>query len=76
LPPEGETPTGHWKSFLWSDDIGSDVLRAVAAGASVVQDATVLEQFALTIAVIADPQGHLLELGQMNAPDRTPGHRQ
>jgi catechol 2,3-dioxygenase-like lactoylglutathione lyase family enzyme len=67
LPPDGEAPTGHWKSFLWSDDIGSDVARAVAAGASVVQAAATLEQFGLTIAVIADHDGHLLELGQMIA---------
>ena len=65
VPPGGDAPTGHWKSFLWSDDLGSDVARAVSAGASIVQAPTTLEQFGLTICVIADQDGHLLELGQM-----------
>jgi len=65
LPLDGEAPTGHWKSFLWSDDLASDVERALSAGASMVRAPTTLEQFGLTIAVIADQDGHLLELGQM-----------
>jgi catechol 2,3-dioxygenase-like lactoylglutathione lyase family enzyme len=69
LLPEGEVPTGHWKSFLWSDDIRADVDHAVAAGARVVQEPTLLEQFGLTIAVVADHDGHLLELGQRTSPE-------
>lgn len=64
VPREGEIPTGHWKSFLWSDDISTDIEHAVAAGATVVQEPTLLEQFGLTIAVVADHDGHLIELGQ------------
>jgi catechol 2,3-dioxygenase-like lactoylglutathione lyase family enzyme len=70
LPREGEIATGHWKSFLWSDDIWTDVKHAVAAGATVVQEPTRLEQFGLTIAVVADHDGHLLELGQRQSPER------
>ena len=69
LPPDGEAPIGHWKSFLWSDDLASDVARALSAGASMVQAPTTFEQFGLTIAVIADQDGHLLELGQMFVTD-------
>jgi glyoxalase/bleomycin resistance protein/dioxygenase superfamily protein len=70
LPRQGEVPTGHWKSFLWSDDIRADVDHAVAAGATVVQEPTLLEEFGLTIAVVADHDGHFLELGQMKSPER------
>jgi len=65
LPGEGEVPIGHWKSFLWSDDVRADVERAAAAGAKVVQEPTLLGQFGLTIAVVSDHDGHLLEIGQM-----------
>jgi lactoylglutathione lyase len=61
------TPSGVWKVYLASDDLETDYANAVAAGASVVTEPFRLEQFDMTIAVLADPDGYLLELGERKA---------
>jgi lactoylglutathione lyase len=64
---EGEVaPSGFWKTFLFSDDLIGDVAKAVAAGATVVTEPTFVDQFRITIAILADLDGYLLELGQLD----------
>lgn len=66
---EGEVfPAGFWKTFLFSDDLARDIDAAVAAGATVVTEPTFIEQFRITIAILSDLDGYLLELGQLEAP--------
>ena len=62
--PGMAAPTGFWKTFVWSEDLPEDFAKAVAAGGTVVTEPTRLAQFHLTIAVVADPDGYLVELGQ------------
>lgn len=62
-PPDGSTPTGFWKTFLWTDDLHGDLARAVAAGATVAHEPEVLDAHGITIAVVTDPDGYLVELG-------------
>jgi len=59
------TPSGFWKTYLSTDDLTGDIAKAVAAGATVVTRPDFMPQFNLTIAVLADPDGYLLELGQL-----------
>lgn len=63
VPPAGSTPSGFWKSFVWSDDVPGDVNRALSAGGTLVDEPHVLAEYGLTIAVVADPDGHLVEIG-------------
>jgi lactoylglutathione lyase len=60
------TPAGVWKVYLSTDDLDADCARAIRAGASVDTEPTHLKQFKITIAVLADPDGYLLELGQVH----------
>jgi catechol 2,3-dioxygenase-like lactoylglutathione lyase family enzyme len=57
-------PGGIWKVFLFVDDAAAQHDRAVAAGAESVMAPTHLERFDITIAMVRDPDGYLLELGQ------------
>ncbi len=63
------TPAGVWKVYLSTDDLDADYAKAIQAGASVDTTPTHLKQFKVTIAVLADPDGYLLELGQLHSPD-------
>jgi catechol 2,3-dioxygenase-like lactoylglutathione lyase family enzyme len=58
-------PSGFWKTYLSTDDLTGDIARAVNAGATVGTEPTLMAQFHMTIAVLADPDGYLLELGQV-----------
>lgn len=60
------SPSGFWKTYLSSDDLTGDIARGVPAGATVSTEPTFMEQFNITIAVLADPDGYLLELGQLH----------
>ena len=57
-------PSGIWKVFLFVDDAPGLHEQAVASGAESVMMPTYLEQFDITIAMVRDPDGYLLELGQ------------
>jgi predicted enzyme related to lactoylglutathione lyase len=59
-------PAGVWKVFLESQDVHADYGRALAAGATPVAEPMVLERFGVTIAMVTDPDGYLLELGQIH----------
>lgn len=59
-------PSGFWKTYLSTDDLTGDIAKAVAAGATIDTEPTFMEQFNITIAVLADPDGYLLELGQLH----------
>ncbi len=59
-------PAGFWKVFLATDDLAGDYARAINAGAAPVTEPTRIEQFNITIAIVADPDGYLLELGQIS----------
>ena len=58
---------GLWKIFVNTHDAAALYERACAAGAESVAAPTLLEQFHVTIAFVRDPDGHLLELGQVHA---------
>lgn len=57
---------GLWKIFVETDDAPTLYDRAVAAGAEAVEPPKHLERFKVTIALVRDPDGHLLELGQLH----------
>src|SRR4051794_12886922 len=59
-------PSGIWKVFVETDDAAALYERAVAAGAEPVEPPKHLEQFKVTIAFVRDPDGYLLELGQIH----------
>jgi predicted enzyme related to lactoylglutathione lyase len=59
-------PAGFWKVFLNTPDVHSDYARAVAGGAEPVAEPALLERFGVTIALVTDPDGYLLELGQIH----------
>jgi lactoylglutathione lyase len=59
-------PDGIWKVFLYTDDVEELQRRAVAGGAEWVSDPEHLERFNITIAFVRDPDGYLLELGQLH----------
>ncbi len=59
-------PAGFWKIFLNTPDVQSDYARAVAGGAQPVAEPALLERFGITIALVTDPDGYLLELGQIH----------
>src|SRR4051794_7635439 len=61
--PEG----GIWKVFVQCDDAAALFQRAVDAGAEPVAEPKHLEQFKVTIAFVRDPDGYLLELGQIHS---------
>lgn len=63
VPPPGSSPAGFWKTFLWSDNVPNDVARALGAGGSLIAEPHTLADYGLTIAVVADPDGHLVEIG-------------
>lgn len=63
VPSPGSSPVGFWKTFLWSDNVPDDVSRALGAGGSLVAEPHTLADYGLTIAVVADPDGHLVEIG-------------
>lgn len=65
IPPP-PTPTGLWKVFVRVDDLSATLGRAAAAGAPTVMERTRLDQYGLTIAMIGDPDGHVVELGQFD----------
>lgn len=59
-------PDGIWKVFVHTDDSAALYERAVAAGAEAVEPPRHLEQFGVTISFVRDPDGYLLELGQVH----------
>ncbi|HUS60617.1 MAG TPA: VOC family protein [Acidimicrobiales bacterium] len=60
--PEG----GIWKVFIHTDDATAAYERAVAGGADPVAEPKHLEKFRVTIALVRDPDGYLIELGQIH----------
>ena len=62
--PPGE-PQGIWKVFVETDDAHGLFARTVAAGAGVVLKPTFMEQFRVTIAMVTDPDGYVVEIGQL-----------
>lgn len=58
-------PSGLWKIFVQVDDAAGTYERLVGAGADPVQAPTVLERFGITIAMVRDPDGYVVELGQL-----------
>jgi lactoylglutathione lyase len=59
-------PTGIWKVFLFTDDLASTHERALGAGAVPEAAPARLDEFPISIALIRDPDGHLVELGQLH----------
>jgi lactoylglutathione lyase len=59
-------PDGIWKVFLSTDDVNASYQQALEAGAESVSEPALLEQFRITLAFVKDPDGHLVELGQMH----------
>jgi catechol 2,3-dioxygenase-like lactoylglutathione lyase family enzyme len=59
-------PGGIWKVFLTSRDARADYARALAAGATAVGEPYDIERFGVTIALVEDPDGYLLEIGQIH----------
>jgi lactoylglutathione lyase len=57
-------PSGIWKVFLFTDDAAASYDGAIAAGATAVAPPKRLEQFRITIALVEDPDGYLIEIGQ------------
>lgn len=57
---------GMWKVYVATDDVEDAFRRAVEAGAEVVAEPRLLEQFKVTIGFVHDPDGHLVELGQQH----------
>jgi predicted enzyme related to lactoylglutathione lyase len=67
LAPEGDVvPSGIWKVFVHTDDATASYARAVEAGAAPIAPPKRLEQFGVTIALVKDPDGPLIELGQLD----------
>ena len=62
--PGPVAPSGIWKVFVHTDDLGGVVERARVAGAEVAGEPIFLERFNLELAFVTDPDGYLLELGQ------------
>ena len=60
-------PHGLWKTFLWTDDLHGDLQRVAAGHGTIVRPAQSLDDYGLTVAVVADPDGYLLELGEMHS---------
>lgn len=58
-------PSGIWKIFVQTDDVHDLYDRAMAAGATSVMVPTRLEQFRVTIAMVTDPDGYIVELGHV-----------
>lgn len=58
-----DPPAGIWKIFVHADDVEALYTRALAAGASSAMEPTRMEQFRVTIAMVSDPDGYLVELG-------------
>jgi len=56
--------SGFWKVYLDVDDVEGSFRRLVDAGAEVVAEPRLLERWNLSIALVKDPDGYLLELGQ------------
>jgi lactoylglutathione lyase len=57
-------PSGIWKVFLFTDDAAASYDAAVAAGATPVAPPKRLEQFRITIALVEDLDGYLIEFGE------------
>ena len=59
-------PDGIWKIYLDVDDVRVAFERAVAAGAEIDREPFILElpRLTMVIALVRDPDGHLLEMGQ------------
>jgi catechol 2,3-dioxygenase-like lactoylglutathione lyase family enzyme len=66
---DGAVPTGSglWKVFVETDGLEELFERVAAAGAEVVEVPRRLEQFGVAIALVRDPDGYLVELGQIDA---------
>ena len=60
-------PSGIWKIFLDTDDVATLFDAAVSAGASAVMAPTRLEQYRVTIAMVTDPDGYVVEFGHVDA---------
>jgi catechol 2,3-dioxygenase-like lactoylglutathione lyase family enzyme len=60
-----EPDAGIWKVFVHTDDAAEAYRRALAAGAEPVAEPELLDRFGITIAMVRDPDGYLIELGQM-----------
>lgn len=58
-------PSGIWKVFVQTDDVVGLFAAALAAGSSSVMEPTRLEQFRVTIAMVTDPDGYVVELGHV-----------
>jgi lactoylglutathione lyase len=67
-------PSGIWKVFVFTDDLDAGYHRALDAGATAEAPPARLEAFPISIALIRDPDGHLVELGQLH--DSSPGGTQ
>lgn len=63
-------PSGIWKVFLFADDVESLSAPALSAGAEPAEPPAFLDQFAITLAFVRDPDGYLLELGQRHLQER------
>jgi hypothetical protein len=57
-------PSGIWKVFVFTDDVTSSYAAALEAGAETVAAPQHLEQFHVTIALVKDPDGYQVEIGQ------------
>lgn len=57
---------GFWKVFVDVDDADAAFRRALEAGAAPEAEPQHLEQFGISIALVRDPDGHLVELGQLH----------
>ena len=58
-------PSGIWKIFVETDDVPALYAAALAAGSTSIMEPTRLEQFRVTIAMVTDPDGYVVELGQV-----------
>jgi catechol 2,3-dioxygenase-like lactoylglutathione lyase family enzyme len=67
-------PAGIWKIFLFADDAQSLYDAAIAAGAEPVEAPMHLEQFKVTIALVKDLDGYVVEIGQRD--DASPARNQ
>ena len=56
---------GIWKLFLCTDDAAGSQPQAIVGWAEWVADPEFLEQLKITISFVKDPDGYLLELGQL-----------
>ncbi len=57
---------GFWKVFVQTDDAPGLFRRAVDSGAEPVMEPVHRPQWNVTIAMVRDPDGHLVELGQIH----------